>query len=184
MLCVAAQSCLTLCDPVDYSLPGSSAHGIFQVRILECVVVSSSGNLPDIGIELASPVSPALQVGLSLSTEPLRECAAKVHCPSSFCQIQSVQWLSRVRLFATPWTAARQAFLSIARSCSLLKLMSVESVMPSNHFILCRPLLLLSIFPRIRVFSNESVLCIRWSKYWSFNFSISQIIKSLLVCSS
>ena len=86
MLCVAAQLCLTLCDPVDYSLPGSSAPGIFQVRILEWVAVSSSGNLPDIGIELASPVSPALQVDLSLSTEPLRECDAKVHCPLLFAR--------------------------------------------------------------------------------------------------
>ena len=75
---------------------------------------------------------------------------------------------------ATPWTAAHQASLSIANSQSLLKLISIESVMPSNHLILCCPLLLLpSIFPSIRVFSNESVLCIRWSKYWSFSFNIS-----------
>ena len=75
---------------------------------------------------------------------------------------------------ATPWTAACQASLSIANSWSLLKLMSIESVMPSNHLILCRPLFLLpSIFPNIRVFSNESALRIRWSKYWSFSFSIS-----------
>ena len=74
----------------------------------------------------------------------------------------------------TPWTAARQASLSITNSQSLLKLMSIESVMPSNHLILCHPRLLLpSIFPSIRVFSNESVLCIRWPKYWSFSFSIS-----------
>ena len=87
---------------------------------------------------------------------------------------QLVQWLSRVRLFVTPWTAARQASLSITNYQSLLKLMPVESVMPSNHIILCRPLLLPpSIFPSIRVFSNESVLRIRWPKYWSFSFSIS-----------
>ena len=86
----------------------------------------------------------------------------------------SVQLLSRVRLFATPWTAAYQASLSITNSWSLPKLMSTESVMPSNHLILCRPLLLLpSIFPSISIFSNESVLCIRWPKYWSFSFSIS-----------
>ena len=86
----------------------------------------------------------------------------------------SVQLLSRVRLFATPWTAARQASLSTTNSRSLLTLMSIESVMPSNHLILCRPLLLLpSIFPSIRVFSSESVLCIRWPKYWSFSVSIS-----------
>ena len=81
---------------------------------------------------------------------------------------------SRVRLFETPWTAARQASLSVTNSQSLLKLMSTELVMPSNHLILCRPILLPpSIFPSIRVFSNESALCIRWPKYWSFSFSIS-----------
>ena len=86
----------------------------------------------------------------------------------------SVQSLSCVRLFATPWTVAHQASLSITNSQSLLKLMSIESVMPSNHLILCCPrLLLLSIFPSIRVFSNESALRIRWPKYWSFSFSIS-----------
>ena len=86
----------------------------------------------------------------------------------------SVQSLSCVCLFATPWTAACQAPLSITNSQSLPKLMSNESVMPSNHLILCRPLLLPpSIFPSIRVFSNESVLCNRWPKDWSFSFSIS-----------
>ena len=86
----------------------------------------------------------------------------------------SVQSFSHVRLFATPWIAARQASLSITDYQSFLKLMSIESVMPSNHLILCCPLLLLlSILPRIRVFSNESALCIRWPKYWSFSFSIS-----------
>ena len=89
-------------------------------------------------------------------------------------QFSSVQSLSCVQLFATPWTAARQASLSITNSWSLLKLMSIESVMPSNHPVLCHPLLLLpSIFPSIRVFSNESALCIRWPKYWSFNFNIN-----------
>ena len=88
--------------------------------------------------------------------------------------ISSVQSLSRVRLFATPWTAARQASLSITNSQSLLKLVSIESVMPSDHLILCCPLLLLpSIFPSIRVFSKESDFCIRWPKDWSFIFSIS-----------
>ena len=87
-------------------------------------------------------------------------------------QFSSVQSLSRVQLFATPWTAARQACQSIINSRSLLKFMSVESVMPSNHLILCHPLLLPpSIFPSIRVFSNESALHIRWPKYWSFSFS-------------
>ena len=86
----------------------------------------------------------------------------------------SVQLFSYVQLFTTPWTAAYQAFLSITNSWSLLKLMSTELVMPSNHLILCHPLLLPpSIFPSSRVFSNESALLIRWPKYWSFSFSIS-----------
>ena len=88
-------------------------------------------------------------------------------------QLSSVQSLSCVQLFATPWTKAHQASLSITNSRSLLQLMSIELVMPSNHLILCRPLILLpSIFPSIRVFSKESVLHIRWP-YWSFSFSIS-----------
>ena len=89
-------------------------------------------------------------------------------------EFSSLQSLSRVRLFAAPWTAARQASLSITNSWSLLKLMSLELLMPSNHLILCHPLFLPpSIFPSIRIFSNESVLNIRWPKYWSFSFSIS-----------
>ena len=91
----------------------------------------------------------------------------------AFGPISSVQSLRHVRLFATPWTIARQISLSITNSQSLLKLMSIESVMPSNHLILCHSLLPPSIFPSIRVFSNESVLCIRWPKCWSFSFSIS-----------
>ena len=91
----------------------------------------------------------------------------------SSVQFSSVQSLGRVRLFATPWIAARQASLSITNSWSSLKLMSTESVMPSSHLILCRPLLLLPpIPPSIRVFSNESTLRMRWPKYWSFCFSI------------
>ena len=88
--------------------------------------------------------------------------------------IGSVQLLSRTWLFETPWTVAHQVSLFITNFQSLLKLISIESVMPSNHLILCCPLLLPpSIFPNIRVFSNESILCIRWLKYWSFSFSIS-----------
>ena len=89
-------------------------------------------------------------------------------------QFSSVQPLSHVQLFATSWTAEHQASLSITNPQSLLKLMSIESVMPSNHLILCHPLLLLpSIFPSISVLSNESVLHIRWPKYWSLSFSIN-----------
>ena len=96
------------------------------------------------------------------------------HQESQISRFSSVQSLSRVRLFATPWIAARQASLSTTNSQSSLKLTSIESVMPSSHLILCRPLLLLSLIPpSIRVFSNESTLCMRWPKYWSFSFSIS-----------
>ena len=92
----------------------------------------------------------------------------------SSAQFSSFKSLSCVWLFATPWTAACQASLSITNSWSLFKLMSIESVMPSNHLILCRHLLISpSIFPSIRVFSVKSVLCIRWPKYWSFSFNIS-----------
>ena len=102
---------------------------------------------------------------------PRASCFNSKSISSSF---RSVQSLSHVRLFATLWTAAHQASLSITNSQTLLKLMSIGSVMPSNHLLLCRPLLPLpSIFPSIRVFSNESVLCIRWPEYWSFSFSIS-----------
>ena len=91
-----------------------------------------------------------------------------------FFLFSSVQSLSHVRLFVTPWITARQASLSITSSWSLPKLMCIESVMPSNHLILCHPLLLTpSIIPSIRIFSNESALCIRWPNYWNFSFSIS-----------
>ena len=94
-----------------------------------------------------------------------------IWCPHQFSSVQS---LSRVWLFATPWTATCQASLSITNSWSLLKLMPIESVMPSNHLTFCHPLLLLpSIFPSIRVFSNDSPLHIRWPNYWSFSFNIS-----------
>ena len=106
------------------------------------------------------------QTDHSLGGNIPQRVADKVHC--------SVQSLSRVQLFVTPWTAAYQASLSITNSQSLLKLLSIQLVMPSNHLIPCHPLLLLpSICPSIRIFSNESVLRIRWPKYWSFSFSIS-----------
>ena len=105
--------------------------------------------------------------GLSTEMAKPRVKLSKIH-------FSSAQSLSRVRLFATPCTAARQTSLSITNSRSSLKLMSIESVMPSNHLILCHPLLLPpSIFPSIRVFSNESALPIRWPKYWSFSLNIS-----------
>ena len=104
----------------------------------------------------------------------------------SLYQFSSVQSLSRVQLFATPWIIASQASLSITNSRSLLKLMSIESVMPSSHLIFCRPLLLLPPIPSsIRVFSNESTLCIRWPKYWSFSFSVKlPVIRWEVLCLS
>ena len=124
------------------------------------------GDLPNLETEPHLPVSPALQA-YYLSLAPPGK-------PITHDQFSSVQSLSRFQLLVTPWTAARRASLSITNCWSLLKLMSIESVMPSNHLILCHPFLLLpSIFPSNRVFSNESVLHIRWPKYWSFSFSIS-----------
>ena len=108
-----------------------------------------------------------------LSVPPFSFYSVKEDLWTYWQNSQSVQSFSHVRLFATPWTAAHQASLSITNSPSLLKLTSINSVMPSYHLILSRPLLLPSIFPRIKVFSNESVLCIGWPKYWSFNFSLS-----------
>ena len=114
--------------------------------------------------------------GLSISRCEILNPTTLLHAPEGSLpfQFSSVQSLSRVWLFATPWTAARQASLSITNFWSLLKPMSIESVMPSNHLIFCCPLLLLpSIFPNIRVFSNESALRIRWPQYWNFSFNIS-----------
>ena len=100
---------------------------------------------------------------------------------TEFGRVSSVQFISYVQLFATPWTAVCQASLFITNSRSLLKLMSIKSVMPSNHLILCCPLLLPpSVFPSISVFSNESVLPIRWLKYWSFSISLSNEYSGLI----
>ena len=139
------------CDPMDHSLPGSSVHGTSEARILGWVAISCSRG-----------------------SSWLRDWTCFLHWQAVHFLILAVQSLSHVPLFATPWTAACQASLSFTISQSLIKLMFIVSVMPSSHLILCHTLLLLtSIFPRIRVFSNESALCIRWPKYWSFSFSIS-----------
>jgi len=151
---------LSLCHPMDCSPPGSSVHGILQAGILEWVAIPFSKGSSWPGIESGSPM---LQLD-SLPSEPPE---------SGSVQFSSVQSLSRVRLFATPWIAACQASLSITNSWSSPRLMSIESVMPSSHLILCHPLLLLPPTPpSIRVFSNESTLLMRWPKYWSFSFSI------------
>ena len=116
------------------------------------------------------------KIGLQISFLNLRQILQFFHSNRNLLNslIAVVQLLSHVQLFATPWTAALQASLSITNSRSLLKLMSIESVMPSNHLILCHPILLPpSIFPSIRAFPNQSVLHIRWSQYWSFSISPS-----------
>ena len=133
-------NCVQLCDPMNCSLPGSPVHGILQARILGSVAMPSSKG----------------------SSQP----RDRTHVSYvSWIQFNSFQSLSRVWLFATPWFAAHQAFLSITDTQSLLKLMSIKSVMPSNHIIPCHSLLLLpSVFPSIRIFSSESNLHIRWPK--------------------
>ena len=139
----------------------------------ECLPCGSAGkesayNAGDLGLIPGLGRSPGEGKGDPLQYSGLEK---SMDC---IVQFSSVQLLSCVRLFATPWTTACQASLFITNSQSLLKLMSIESVMPFNHLILCRPLLLPpSIFPSIRVFSNESIGHIRWPKYWSFSFSIS-----------
>ena len=146
---------------MDCSLPGSSVHGILQARILEWVAMpfSRGSSQPRDWTQVYCIAGEFLTIWATSEAVTFN---------------QSVQSLSHVWLFATPWTAAHQPSLSITNSWSLLKLISIESVMPSSHLILCHSLLLLpSIFPSGRVFSNESVLCIRWLKHWKFSFSIS-----------
>ena len=155
------QSCPTLCNPVDCSLPGSSVHEIIQAGILEWVAFPPPGDLPDLHINQC--LLCLLQRQQILYHWAIREAHTHYH------HFSSVQRLSPVWLFVTPWIAARQASLSITSSRSPPTPMSIKSMMPSNHLILCRPLLLLpSVFPSIRVFSSESTLHIRWPKYWEF----------------
>ena len=179
------------CNPLDCSLPGSSVHGMSQARILECIAISFSRGSSQprdqtcvscIGRwilfttePLGSPITMA-QKSKDPGCHHTHGFLSQKHWHRHTVQFSSVELLSCVRLFATPWTAVRQASLSITCSWSLLKLMSIESVMPSSRLILCQPLLRPpSIFPSIRVFSKESVLCITWPKYWSFSFSISPL---------
>ena len=156
-LCVCAlrsvaQSCLTLCGPMGCSPPGSIVHEIFQARILQWVAISySRGSSKPRDWTQVSCVS-------CIGRQILYHCII-------WEAVNSVQSFSHVQLFVTPWTVACQASMSITNSWSLLKRMSTELVMPSNHIILCCPLLLPSIFPSIRVFSNESALRIMWPKY-------------------
>ena len=164
---LVAQSCLTLYNPMDCILPGFSMEFSKQ-EYQSGQLFPSLADLPHPGIK---PTSPALQAD-SLPSEQPEKPQIKI----------SVQYSSVPQLYpilCTPWTAACQASLSITNSWNLFKLMYIESVMPSDHLILCRPLLLLpSIFPSIRIFSNESILYIRWPKYWSFA-GASQPAKSI-----
>ena len=145
-----------------FLIPGCHTHCGLEPLLIWCRYCSIYGSNPPL------PPSPACARAVKVSRVGTHQAE-----PSSV-QFSSVQSLSHVRLFAIPWTAAHQASLSITNSWSLLKLMSIESVMPSSHLILCYPLLLLpSIFPSIRFFSNESILRIRWPKYWSLSFTIS-----------
>ena len=167
------QSCPTLCDPTDCSLPGSSVHGILQARILEniqyAISFSRGYSQPRDRTQVSHIVDRRFTVW---ATREVYVCGKNKRIKSSI-QFSSVQLLSRVLLFATPWITARQSSLSITNSRSSLSLMSIESVMPSSHLILCRPLLLLPpIPPSIRGFSSESTFRMRWPKYWSFSFSI------------
>ena len=159
---LVAQFCLTLCNPMDCSPPGTSILG------------DSPGKNTGVGCHaLFQGIFPSqgLNPGFSHCKQILYQLSYQ---ESPFhLQFSSVQLLSRVRLFATLWITERQASLSITNSWSSLRLMSIESVMPSSHLILCCPLLLLPpIPPSIRVFSNESTLHMSWPKYWSFSFSI------------
>ena len=150
-----------------------SSQQLGPLLILLLIMVESSAEAQPAFVLPASKLITHLHVLLS-SHKILSNFFGIPFQPVLICSFVVVQSLCRVQLFVTPWTAAHQASLSFTISWSLLKLMSIESVMPSNHLILCCALLLLpSIFPSIRVFSNESALHIRWPKYWSISFSIS-----------
>ena len=196
-----AQSCPTLCNPMDCSLPGFSVHEIFQTRVLSGMPLPSPHPYMTTGKSTALTrwtsdskvmslcfnrlviaflprsrhlLASWLQSPSAVILEPrkIKSVTVSIFSPFICHEFNSVQSLSHVRLFATPWITARQASLSITNSQSLLKLMSIESVMPSSYLILCHPLLLLPPIPHsIRVFPNESTLCMRWPKYWSFSFS-------------
>ena len=180
--CSVARLYMTLCNAMDCSKPGSSVHGIFQARIKWVAVSYSRGSSqPRDPICQSDPNSIKTRVvGFQHEAQvgPYSDKLphARVHKSGKICFLQRhllsepvVHSLSRAQFFVTPWTAACQASLFYTISQSLLKLTSIESMRPSNHLILCHPLLFLpSVFPSIRVFSNESTLHIKWPKYWSF----------------
>ena len=177
------QSCPTLCNPIDGRPPGSSVSGILQARTLEWVAISFSNSWKwKVKVKSLSRVRPSATPWIAAYQAPpsmgfsRQEYWNEVPLPSpnNIVQFSSIQLLSCVWLFATSWTAAHQASLSMTNAQSLLKSMSIELVMPSNHLILCHALLIPpSIFPNIRVFASESALRITWPKYWHCSFSIS-----------
>ena len=153
------QSCPTFCNSKDCNPPASYAHGIVLERIRGGLPCPPPGNIPDLGVRNIPDPRLLCLLYWQAGSLPLAP-------PRKSLQLVVVQLLSLVQLFVTPWTAARQASLSFTITQSLLKLISIELVMPFNHLILCRLLLLLpSIFHSIRVFSDELSLCIRWLKY-------------------
>ena len=166
--------CLVQIRTLQYHIAGNQLMVFFSIHnsngfslknTLKCTSVFNIYYLTQMPVDQSFVYDPYF-ANKETDSDNLRNCSKS--------QISSVQLLSCVRLFVTQRTTARQAPLSITNSWSLLKFMSIKSVMPSNHLILCRPLLFLpSNFPSIRVFSNESVLCIRWPYYWSFSFNIS-----------
>ena len=177
------QSCPALCDPCrwqptrlphPWDSPGKNTR-VGCHFLLQCMKMKSEREVAQSCPTPSDPMdcSPPGSSVHGIFQPRVLEWGAIAFSDSVY-QFSSVQSLSRVRLFSTPWIAARQASLSITNSRSLLKLMPVELVMPSNHLILCHPLLLLPpIPPSIRVFSSESTLRMRWPKYWSFSFSIN-----------
>ena len=201
--CLVTKSCLTLCDPMDCSLPGSSSMEFPRQEHWEWIAISSSrgSSQPRDRIHVSCVSCTGRRILYHWATREahiypcvyhmilkssvylmyLKNCfmasrivlqvgfsKKQILRQTSFFSFVVAQSLSRVWLFGIPWTAAHQASLSFTIPWSLLKLMSIELMMPSNHLIVCHPLLLLSsIFPSIRIFSNESVLCIRWPKYWA-----------------
>ena len=155
MLYLVAQLCPPLCDPMNCSSPGFSVHGFLQARILEWSPFPSPGDLPDPGMK---PRSPTLQTNSLLSEPPSQSVSSVAQTCPTLCD---------------PMNCSTPGLLSITNSQSSPKLTSIELVMPSRHLILCPPLLLLPSIPhRIRVFSNELTLHMRWPKYWSFSFSV------------
>ena len=169
---LSCQLCLTICNPMDCSPPGSYVHGVSQARMLEWVAISYSRGSSWPGDQTWLSCITGRFFTIWATREANRDYLLLLF--SQVYQFRSVQFShSVVSDSATPWIAACQASLSITNSQSSPRLTSIESVMPSSHLILCCPLLLLPpIPPSISVFSNESTLCMRWPKYWSFSFSI------------